>query len=331
MKKIAFITDAWLPQVNGVVNTYINMNAIIKKDYKIKVLHPGMFKSFSYPWYKEIKLAYNTKNITEEFFTNFNPDIIHIATEGPVGMSGKNYCKRNNLKYTTSFHTRFPEYIEKRIFLPRKIGYYLLRGFHQDSQNILVPTLSMRQVLENYNFKNVKIWSRGVNTKLFNPSKRTKNNNHQNITYVGRVAIEKNIEAFLNLQTNIKKIVVGDGPEINKFKYKYPEVNFVGLKKGNELAKYYANADVLVFPSKTDTFGNVILESLASGTPVAAFPVTGPKDILKGSSVDTLDENLEISVKKALKIKRDKCREFAEQFTWGQCAQQFMSHVVEAK
>ena len=116
MKKIAFITDAWLPQVNGVVNTYINMNAVIKKDYKIKVLHPGMFKNFSYPWYKEIKLAYNTKNITEEFFTNFNPDIIHIATEGPVGMSGKNYCKRNNLKYTTSFHTRFPEYIEKRIF-----------------------------------------------------------------------------------------------------------------------------------------------------------------------------------------------------------------------
>ena len=331
MKKIALITDAWLPQINGVVNTCLSIIPHIEKEYIVKVLHPGMFRNFSYPWYKEIKIAYNTKKITNSFFNSFNPDIVHIVTEGPVGKAGIKFCNQNKWKYTTSFHTRFPEYIEKRVYVPRKFTYGYLRNFHKNAKKVLVPTQSMINELSEYKFQNLYVWSRGVNTNLFNPSKRTRKDNETNITYIGRVSIEKNIKAFLELKTIMKKTVVGDGPELQKLKKKYPGVKFVGLKKGDELAQFYANADVFVFPSKTDTFGNVILEALSSGTPVAAFPVVGPLDIMKDTKVDALDENLEKSLEKALKIKRSDCRDFAMQFTWKNCSQDFISHMVMAK
>ena len=331
MKKIALVTDAWLPQINGVVNTFLSIIPRIEKKYIVKVLHPAMFKNFSYPWYKEIKIAYNTKKITSSFFYSFNPDIVHILTEGPVGRAGIAFCNQHKWKYTTSFHTRFPEYIEKRIYVPRKLTYWYLRNFHKNADKVLVPTQSMINELSKYKFQNLNVWARGVDTNLFAPSKRTRKDNEINITYVGRVAIEKNIKAFLELKTTMKKTVVGDGPELQKLKKKYPNVMFVGVKKGDELAQFYANADVFVFPSKTDTFGNVILEALASGTPVAAFPVVGPLDIMKNTEVDALDENLGKSIEKALKIKRGDCREFAMQFTWEQCSQDFISHMVMAK
>ena len=331
MKKIALVTDAWLPQINGVVNTFLSIIPRIEKKYIVKVLHPAMFKNFSYPWYKEIKIAYNTKKITNFFFNSYNPDIVHILTEGPVGRAGIAFCNQNKWKYTTSFHTRFPEYIEKRIYVPRKLTYWYLRNFHKNADKVLVPTQSMINELSKYKFQNLNVWARGVDTNLFAPSKRTRKDNEIHITYVGRVAIEKNIKAFLELKTTMKKTVVGDGPELQKLKKKYPNVIFVGVKKGDELAQFYANADVFVFPSKTDTFGNVILEALASGTPVAAFPVVGPLDIMKNTEVDALDENLGKSIEKALKIKRGDCREFAMQFTWEQCSQDFISHMVMAK
>ena len=330
MKKLAIITDAWLPQVNGVVNTYQHINPFLKEKNEIDILHPMMFTNFSYPWYKEIKLAINTKKITEKFFNNFDPDFIHIATEGPVGIAGKKFCENNKLRYTTSFHTRFREYLEQRIMIPNIIGYSFLKNFHKNACNVLVPTVSMRDELTKYQFQNLKIWSRGVNTELFHPLKRRKGMKKY-IVYIGRVALEKNIEAFLEIKTKMDKIVVGDGPEKQRLQQKYPYVSFVGMKKGQDLAKYYANAETLVFPSKTDTFGNVILESLASGTPVAAYPVTGPIDILKNTVIDTLDNNIEKSLKKALKIDRNDCRKFAMQFTWDKCANQFLSNIVNAK
>jgi glycosyltransferase involved in cell wall biosynthesis len=185
--------------------------------------------------------------------------------------------------------------------------------------------------LVKYKFKNLKLWNRGVDTNLFNPIKRNRSDKEIRLTYVGRVAIEKNIKVFLDIKGNYKKTVVGDGPELKKYTNKYPEIEFVGLKIGKELAKYYADADVFVFPSKTDTLGNVILESLASGTPVAAYPVTGPKDILTDSRINTLDNSLEISIQKALKVKREDCRHFALQLTWEGCTEQYLSYMINAK
>ena len=185
--------------------------------------------------------------------------------------------------------------------------------------------------LVKYKFKNLKLWNRGVDTNLFNPAKRNRSDKKIRLTYVGRVAIEKNIKEFLNVKGDYKKTVVGDGPELKKYTNKYPEIEFVGLKIGEELAKYYADADVFVFPSKTDTLGNVILESLASGTPVAAYPVTGPKDILTDSRINTLDNSLEISIQKALKVKREDCRHFALQLTWEGCTEQYLSYMINAK
>ena len=185
--------------------------------------------------------------------------------------------------------------------------------------------------LVKYKFKNLKLWNRGVDTNLFNPIKRNRSDKEIRLTYVGRVAIEKNIKVFLDIKGNYKKTVVGDGPELKKYTNKYPEIEFVGLTSGEELAKYYADADVFVFPSKTDTLGNVILESLASGTPVAAYPVTGPKDILTDSRINTLDNSLEISIQKALKVKREDCRHFALQLTWEGCTEQYLSYMINAK
>ena len=185
--------------------------------------------------------------------------------------------------------------------------------------------------LVKYKFKNLKLWNRGVDTNLFNPAKRNRSDKKIRLTYVGRVAIEKNIKEFLNVKGDYKKTVVGDGPELKKYTNKYPEIEFVGLKIGEELAKYYADADVFVFPSKTDTLGNVILESLASGTPVAAYPVTGPKDILTDSRINTLDNSLEFSIQKALKVKREDCRHFALQLTWEGCTEQYLSYMINAK
>ena len=331
-KKIALISDAWVPQVNGVVTTFQSVIPLLeKKGFEIKILHPEMFNNFSYPWYKEIKISFNTKKITEKFFKEFNPDIVHIMTEGPVGFAGRKYCLKNKLRYTSSFHTRFPDYIKQRAYIPKSLTYSILRRLHDNSVNVLVPSLSMVEELEQYNFKNLKVWNRGVDTELFNPNKRNRNDNDIQLTYVGRVAIEKNIEEFLTLKGNYNKTVVGDGPELQKYINKYPEVNFVGLKRGNELAEYYANADVFVFPSKTDTLGNVILEALACGTPIAAFPVTGPKDILKDSKINTLDDKLGNSVEKARKVNRNDCREFAMKFTWEDCANEFLDSQIDSK
>ncbi len=329
-KKIALISDAWVPQVNGVVTTFQSVIPILeKKGFEIKILHPQMFNNFSYPRYKEIKISYNTKKVTEKFFKEFNPDIVHIMTEGPVGFAGRKYCLKNKLQYTSSFHTRFPDYIKQRAFIPKRFTYSILRKLHSDSERVLVPSVSMLNELKKYNFKNLVVWNRGVDTELFNPNKRDINSKDTQLTYVGRVAIEKNIEEFLKLKGNYNKTVVGDGPELEKYTNKYPEVNFVGVKTGEELAKYYANADVFVFPSKTDTLGNVILEALASGTPVAAYPVTGPIDVLTDEKINTLDNDLLQSIKKALKVKRVDCRNFTLNLTWDKCVKEFLEYMVK--
>ena len=332
-KKIALISDAWVPQVNGVVTTFQSVIPLLeKKGFEIKILHPEMFNNFSYPWYKEIKISFNTKTVTEKFFKEFNPDIVHIMTEGPVGFAGRKYCLKNKLRYTSSFHTRFPDYIKQRAYIPKSLTYSILRRLHDNSVNVLVPSLSMVEELERYNFKNLKVWNRGVDTELFNPNKRIRNDNDIQLTYVGRVAIEKNIEEFLKMPSHLPKIVVGGGPSLKSYAKKYPDVEFVGFKKGKELADYYRDAACFVFPSLTDTFGIVLIEALACGTPLAGFNVTGPKDIvIEGVNGSLDDKNLENAVKRALQVDRTSTFNSSKTYTWDTVAEQFVNSLVPMK
>lgn len=328
--KIALITDAWVPQVNGVVTTLNSVVDILKKQgHDILVINPNMFFNMPCPSYPEIRLSKNPWRI-KKFMKDFDPDAIHIATEGPLGLFGRWWCLRNKKSFTTSYHTKFPEYIKVRYMVPLWLTYWWLRRFHNKSNGVLITTESMKRELEYHGFKNLTVWTRGVDQKLFNPNKRkTISRQQTNYLYVGRISIEKNITAFLDLKIAGKKIVVGDGPQLKKLKEKYKDVEFIGVKLGKELSEYYANADVFVFPSKSDTFGVVLIEALASGTPVAAYPVTGPIDVIKSGRNGFLDENLGLAVSNCIHLaNRTLCRESVKDYTWENCAQIFLDHLV---
>ena len=263
---------------------------------------------------------------------DFSPHAIHIATEGPIGWAARRYCQSQQIPFSTSFHTRFPEYIKSRIGFPRRWIYQLLRRFHRPAQNTMVPKPTVLQNLKNRGFDHLSLWTRGVDTTLFHPQKKKteliSQKNRPVLLYVGRVAVEKNLQAFFDLRIEGIKWVVGDGPQLEMFKKKYPEVLFVGAKSGDELAAYYASADVFVFPSKTDTFGLVMLEALASGVPVAAYPVEGPIDVIRSSSAGILHEDLQVAVNKALQLQRSDCRRCAEGFSWESAVAQFFKNLV---
>lgn len=331
--KILLATDAWQPQINGVVRTLGHVVQEAKAlGYDVEVINPTNFKNIACPSYPEIRLAVDPFFKVDEIIKQSKPDYIHIATEGPIGMSFRKYCKRNALNFTSSFHTLFPEYLKKRVFMPRTISYAYLKKFHNAAQQTLVPTRSIKKSLRLMGFKNLKTWSRGVDTKLFKASNKD-DSLFSHLPkpihlYVGRVAIEKNIEAFLNLELNGSKVVVGDGPQLAELRVKYPSTIFTGAKKGSELAAHYASADVFVFPSKTDTFGLVILEALASGLPVAAFNAPGPKDIFYKSHLNGLGDCLKTSIHKAYKFKKQDCIEFAQKFSWASTTQIFLENLV---
>ncbi len=328
---IALLTDAWLPQVNGVVRTWQHViEASEALGHAFSVIHPGLFKTFKAPRYPEINLAVRPGPKVNRLLDDLKPDAIHIATEGPIGQAARKYCLKRKLPFTTSYHTQFPHYLKAYFGLPTSLTYRFIRWFHGKAEATLVPTPTVGRELEANGMTNVKVWCRGVDTALFKP--RDEYDDFVDpfaelprpiILYAGRVAVEKNIEAFLQLDlsdTGGCKVVVGDGPVREKLEKQYPDAHFVGYHFGEELAKRYAAADVFVFPSKTDTFGIVMLEANAAGLPVAAYPVTGPIDVVQPGTTGHLNDDLVQACRDALHVPRAGCRRHALDNSWERCA-----------
>ena len=331
--KICIVTDAWHPQVNGVVRTLTMTVAELKKlGHEVTVIGPDQFKTYPLPTYKEIRVALFAAPELAVRLEALAPDCIHIATEGPLGLAARNFCVQRRLRFTTSYHTRFPEYVAERFPLPASAIYPMIRWFHQPASAIMVATPSIERELQPHGFQRMVRWTRGVDTDLFHPRAEPFLDLPRPIhLYVGRVAVEKNITAFLDLTLPGTKLVVGGGPQFKQISRDYPDTVFVGPKHGEELARYYAAADVFVFPSLTDTFGLVILESLASGVPVAAFPVAGPIDVIGDAPVGCLHQNLQTAIETALQISHAACRDYALNYSWEAATQQFLSHLKPVK
>jgi glycosyltransferase involved in cell wall biosynthesis len=327
--KIIIATDAWKPQINGVVTTLEKTGEeLTALGNDVKYITPEGFETFPCPSYPSIRLAIRPKNKVASILDEFAPDVIHIATEGPIGQAVRAYCVKNNLQFTSSYHTQFPEYVRLRAPIPVSWTYAFLRRFHNKAKRTMVPTASQQQRLLENKFSNVVVWSRGVDTTLFHPRDKNFIKATRPISmYMGRVAVEKNIEAFLDLELPGTKFIIGDGPDLEALKKKYPVVMFTGFKQGEELARYLAAADVFVFPSLTDTFGLVMLEAMASGVPVAAFPVTGPIDVIIQGETGIFDNDLKKAVLKALELKPDDCVAYARNNSWRNCAETFFNYL----
>ncbi len=330
MKKIAIVTDAWHPQINGVVTTLGKTISHLEAfDYHVKTITPQLFRSFPCPTYPEISLSLAGAKKVRRQLLSCKPHCVHIATEGPLGWAARSVCRAAGFAFSTSYHTRFPEYVRMRWPVPLSLSYRVLRCFHNSSAKTMVATSKLMAELESRGFSNMVLWSRGVDPDLFKPEKKPDNRAENPLfIYVGRVAIEKNITAFLELDLPGKKMVVGDGPARRQLGSSYPEVHFTGYKKGTELASLYAAADVLVFPSLTDTFGVVLLEAMASGVPVAAYPVTGPLETVVNGVNGYLDKDLRAAALKALEVPAESCRTFAKRYTWEACSKQFVKNLV---
>jgi len=335
--RIMLASDAWEPQVNGVVRTLTRVVSELEAmGHTVEVIHPGQFKTFPLPTYAEIKVAIGVYEPVQERFKAFEPEAVHIATEGPIGLAARRICVEWKLPFTTSYHTRFPEYVSARLPLPLAAGYAYMKWFHKPSGRLMVATPTMREELSRHGFRNISAWSRGVDTEQFHPRREGEPDIFEGLARpiflnVGRVAVEKNIEAFVALDLPGTKVVVGPGPQLDELKARYPEVVFKGPKSGAELAAHYACADVFVFPSLTDTFGLVILEAMAAGTPVAAYPAPGPIDLIPGSAAGVLaltaTEGLREACLQALDLDRARVRAFAETFSWRACAEDFVKNL----
>lgn len=327
--RIAIVSDAWFPQVNGVVRTLSTVKGELEAmGHAVLVVSPDRFTTIPCPTYPEIRLALLPGRRLRALVDAFVPDALHIATEGPLGWSARALARRRNWPFTTSFHTKFPDYVAARTGLPASFGYRVLRHFHGTAAATMVATPSLAAELGARGFENLERWSRGVDTALFRPRPKDFLVAPRPIyMFVGRVAIEKNIEAFLKLDLDGTKYVVGDGPQIAALRQRFPAVRFTGYKAGEELAAHVAAADVFVFPSLTDTFGLVLLEALASGVPVAAYPITGPRDVINGHPVGALDSDLGRAARAALACAPDACRAYAMAYSWRASAEQFLGNL----
>ena len=334
--KILVATDAWHPQVNGVVRTLGHTAREARAlGYEIDFLSPNEFLTLPMPSYPEIRLALTRPGAVERRLEKLQPDAIHIATEGPIGHAMRRVCIRRGLPFTTSFHTRFPDYLAERLPIPerwtREATWAWLRRFHSAGAAVMAATPTLATELTDRGFRNVKLWPRGVDADLFRPREKSMIDLPRPIFLtVGRLAVEKNVEAFLALDLPGTKLVVGDGPARAGLARKYPKAVFLGAKQGEALAEIYSAADAFVFPSLTDTFGLVLLEALASGVPVAAFPAAAPRDVIGEAPIGRLDENLQRACLEALECSREECRAFALRMTWEACARIFLTHVMEA-
>lgn len=328
--RIAIATDAWEPQINGVVTTMKRVIGYLKsKGHNILIIEPSQFRTMSLPTYKEIRVAIRPYGHARDILEMFRPDAVHVATEGPIGIAVRKWCCKNDLAFTSSYHAKFPEYLRARVPIPLSWSYRWIRNFHAPSKKVLVTTPSMKEELEERGFKNLEVWTRGVDAEMFQPV-IWGIAGLPRLLYVGRVTVEKNIEAFLDLDLpTMKKVVVGDGPDRERLEKKYPEVTFTGYKRGEDLSRIYASAKCFVFPSRTDTFGLVMLEANACGVPVAAFPVTGPKDVIQQGVNGYMDEDLKVAVEKASRCVTSDCRAVALRHSWDECGRMFEASLVK--
>jgi glycosyltransferase involved in cell wall biosynthesis len=326
---VVIVTDAWRPQVNGVVRTLEAMaSELTTMGHRVTFVTPDLFRNLPCPTYPEIRLALTGQRAVARMIEAAVPDAIHIATEGPLGLAARRYCLSRGRPFTTSFHTKFPEYVNARCRLPVGVGYTMVRWFHRPAATTMVATETLRGELAARGFGHISLWSRGVDIEAFQPGPKDFLAGPRPISlYVGRVAVEKSVEDFLKLDIPGTKYIVGDGPQLERLRRTYPDAHFVGAKHGADLARHYAAADVFVFPSRTDTFGNVMLESLACGVPVAAYPVPGPIDVINGYGVGVLDTDLRKATMEALKISGDTCRDFAVARSWRASAEQFLHNL----
>ena len=323
--KILIATDAWTPQVNGVVTTLTSLVANLSENHEVKIIEPSQFKSFPIPVYPEIRASLDVFN-AKSILKSFKPDAIHISTEGPIGIYLRNYLVRKKIPFTTAVHTKFPDYLRDLMGLPTSITNEFLKWFHSGAQKTLVNTQSHKKELEQIGLKNLKLWKRAVDQNIFMPFQG--NIERSYYLYVGRISKEKNLEAFFDLNLEFPKFVVGEGPQFKEYKKKYSSINFLGYKYGKELAEIYSKARVMVFPSLTDTFGLVMLEANACGTPVAGYPVTGPIDVISQGKNGFYAEDLKVAVEKAEKVKPEDCVTYANQFSWDQVTKDFINTLI---
>lgn len=332
MKKIAIVSDAWGGQTNGVVTTLTRTKDFLTaQGIECQIIGPDRFNSIPMPGYAEIHLALFPYRKLTRMLKEADPCAIHIATEGPLGIAARRYCLKHEIPFTTSFHTRFPDYVNARLPIPKSWVWAWLRRFHSQSQAIMTATQALEDELAGRGFKRMTRWSRGVDLQQFQP-RLGPGSARKTLIYLGRVAVEKNVEAFLNLQDQIDAdfVVVGDGPAREALELKYPTAQWRGTQKGAALAASLAEADCLVFPSRTDTFGLVMIEAMACGTPVAAFPVQGPLEVVESGVSGALDEDLYLAVRKALECDRHQARARACEFTWDRAGEQFLQTVTRA-
>jgi glycosyltransferase involved in cell wall biosynthesis len=327
--RILLVTDAWEPQVNGVVRTLkTTARELTAMGHEVRFLTPLEFRTMPCPTYPEIRLSLFPGPRVNARIREFDPDVLHIATEGPLGMAARRFALRNDFPFTTAYHTRFPEYVHARLKLPLSWSYAWLRRFHGPSRAVMAPTQVVVDDLVANGFHNVRLWSRGVDADIFHPQPSTRLDSARPIfLHVGRVAVEKNVEAFLELDLPGSKWVVGTGPALARIQARFPTVNYLGVLEREDLARVYAAADVFVFPSKTDTFGLVLLEAMACGLPVAAYPVTGPKDVLGDSKAGVMHEDLRTACLAALKLDRGDALARSRLFTWRAATEQFFGHL----
>jgi glycosyltransferase involved in cell wall biosynthesis len=331
--RILIVTDAWEPQVNGVVRTLkTTARELHAMGHEVRFLTPLEFRTLPCPTYPEIRLSLFPQNKVNRSIRAFDPDVLHIATEGPLGVAARRWALRNEFPFTTAYHTRFPEYVQARFKMPLKWSYAWLRRFHGKSSAVMAPTQVVVDDLVANGFERVRLWSRGVDQDVFRPQPSKRLDSEPPIfLYVGRVAVEKNVEAFLELDLPGSKWVVGTGPALERIRERFPRANYLGVLDREELAKVYAAATVFVFPSKTDTFGLVLLEAMACGLPVAAYPVTGPRDVIGDSKAGVLHEDLRTACLGALQLKREDALARAKLFTWRAATEQFFGNLHPRK
>lgn len=330
--RLAIVTDAWRPQVNGVVTTLEHTSECLERNgIHTDIVHPEGFLTAPCPSYPSIRMAVWPWRGVARRLQQLAPNAIHISTEGPLGLAARAYCKANGLRFTTSYHTQYPRYLRERWPIPEAVSYAFLRRFHSAAARTMVATASVRSELELRGFTNLVQWERGVNADLFRPRAKGSLSFERPISMVvGRLAVEKNLPAFLDLDLPGTKVVVGDGPQAAELAARFPAVRFAGVQRGEALARYMAEADVFVFPSRTDTFGVVMLEAMASGVPVAAYPVAGPIDVVRDGVTGALHENLAEAIRRALLLDPKRCRDYALTKSWSNAANQFASHLISA-
>lgn len=328
--RLLIVTDAWFPQINGVVRTLsTTRDKLVDLGHDVEVLGPDRFRSVPCPTYPEIRLALCTPSKVGRLIEQIDPEAVHVATEGPLGWSARSWLRRRGLPFTSSFHTMFPQYLKLRFGLPERVSFRGIRRFHCGATATMYSTPTLRSMLESHGFENLVRWVRGVDTEVFKPGPAEPLPFERPIQlYVGRIAVEKSVEDFLRLDTPGTKVVVGDGPQRSELEARYPEARFLGTRRGEALVRHYRAADVFVFPSRTETLGLVMLEALACGVPVAAYPVQGPLDVVADSGAGVLHEDLRTAVLGAIGIDPERCRARALEHSWDQSVLEFLNNLV---